>query len=164
MERDAEHLDGVRYGAREGQVGAREAALGGDRSESPRFQSLDGMWRFHWSACPGAAPTGFVNPDYDVSGWDFIPVPANWEVEGLNNYRQNVQGEAGFSDLPDITGRFSDDEPCVTGTNSSKIYLQATVCNRGKRAVGILVAGRLQQVQQLRFDGLQRLLHALGQR
>lgn len=60
----------------------------------------------------------------------------NWTQPGLNNYRQNRQGEAGFSDLPDITGRFADDDACVTGSNSSKVFLQATVCNRGKRAVG----------------------------
>lgn len=67
-----------------------------------------------------------------------IPMTEDWTQNfsdpELNNFRQNVQGTAGFEDLPDITGRFSDEEPCVTGT--SEVYVQATVCNRGARTVG----------------------------
>ena len=47
-----------------------------------RYRSLDGVWKFHWSHSPEERPLGFEQPSYDVSGWDDIPVPANWEVEG----------------------------------------------------------------------------------
>ncbi len=49
---------------------------------SPYYQSLNGMWKFHWVKKPAERPRYFYRNDYDVSGWDDIPVPANWELEG----------------------------------------------------------------------------------
>ena len=48
-----------------------------------RYRSLDGVWKFHWSPTPEKRPLGFEDPAYDVSDWDVIPVPANWELEGF---------------------------------------------------------------------------------
>jgi len=45
-------------------------------------QSLDGLWKFNWVKNPNDRPTTFMNPSEDVSNWDTIKVPANWEVEG----------------------------------------------------------------------------------
>ena len=58
----------------------------------------------------------------------------NVTAEGLNNYRQNIQGKAGLSDLPDITGRL-DDDACRT-EDGAPTRLVSTVCNRGNRSVG----------------------------
>ncbi len=58
------------------------AALADDRASSERYQSLNGEWKFHWSAVPEAAPQGFEQRGYDASSWDEIPVPANWELHG----------------------------------------------------------------------------------
>jgi beta-galactosidase len=49
---------------------------------SPWVQSLDGAWSFHWSPDPDSRPTGFFEPDFDVSGWKQIPVPSCWELQG----------------------------------------------------------------------------------
>ncbi|WP_034040780.1 glycoside hydrolase family 2 TIM barrel-domain containing protein [Wocania ichthyoenteri] len=50
---------------------------------TPNFkQSLDGLWKFKWVRVPTDRPTIFMNPDEDLSGWDDIKVPSNWEVEG----------------------------------------------------------------------------------
>ncbi|MFD0552637.1 glycoside hydrolase family 2 TIM barrel-domain containing protein [Streptomyces rectiviolaceus] len=57
-------------------------ALRGELTKSPYHRSLNGKWRFHWSRNPEQRPTGFEADDYDVSGWDHIPVPSNWEIEG----------------------------------------------------------------------------------
>lgn len=57
-------------------------ALRGDLEKSPYFRSLNGSWRFKWSKSPDARPTGFEEPGFDDSGWDRIPVPSNWEIEG----------------------------------------------------------------------------------
>lgn len=57
-------------------------ALRGDIGKSPYFRSLNGSWRFKWSKNPDARPAGFEAPDYDDAGWDHIPVPSNWEIEG----------------------------------------------------------------------------------
>jgi beta-galactosidase len=44
--------------------------------------SLNGEWKFHFSDTPGSRPADFYRSDYDVSGWQDIPVPSNWEREG----------------------------------------------------------------------------------
>lgn len=59
---------------------------------------------------------------------------ANWKQPGLNNYRANVQGAAGFADYPDITGALYEDKVCAASAGG--VTLTATVCNRGKKAVG----------------------------
>ncbi|MCP4902128.1 MAG: DUF4981 domain-containing protein, partial [bacterium] len=59
-----------------------EAALEGDETTSPRFLSLDGIWRFFWVRKPADRPLNFFEPGYDDSRWDEIEVPSNWEVQG----------------------------------------------------------------------------------
>jgi beta-galactosidase len=59
-----------------------EHALAGEREASPYFLSLDGRWKFHWAPMPSARPVDFYREDYDVSLWDEIPVPSNWELLG----------------------------------------------------------------------------------
>lgn len=49
---------------------------------SSRRMSLNGMWKFHWCSKPSDRPEDFYKPGYDVSGWDEIPVPSNWEMLG----------------------------------------------------------------------------------
>ena len=46
------------------------------------WQSLDGLWKFQWVKNPKDRPKTFMDPSMDVSGWDNIKVPSNWEVEG----------------------------------------------------------------------------------
>ncbi|RBL89653.1 glycoside hydrolase family 2 TIM barrel-domain containing protein [Chitinophaga flava] len=60
------------------------AALKGD--SSPFTLSLDGIWKFHMAANPAARPKGFEQPNYDVSSWKTIRVPANWQTEGYAPY------------------------------------------------------------------------------
>lgn len=51
---------------------------------TPKFyKSLDGIWKFKWVRNPYNRPTTFMDPKEDVSSWDTIKVPANWEVEGF---------------------------------------------------------------------------------
>ena len=45
-------------------------------------QLLNGKWKFRWSETPAEAPADFFKTDYDVSKWDNIQVPANWELNG----------------------------------------------------------------------------------
>ncbi|MBN1360568.1 MAG: DUF4981 domain-containing protein [Sedimentisphaerales bacterium] len=49
---------------------------------SPYFQSLNGTWKFHWVKSPDERPVDFYRTDFDVSGWNDIPVPSNWEIHG----------------------------------------------------------------------------------
>ena len=43
---------------------------------------LDGQWNFRWSPNPDERPVGFEAADYDVSRWDKIAVPGNWQTQG----------------------------------------------------------------------------------
>ena len=45
--------------------------------------SLDGKWKFNWVKEPSMRPKSFYEPGFDVSGWDDIDVPSNWNIVGL---------------------------------------------------------------------------------
>lgn len=49
---------------------------------SPFVISLNGRWKFNWVKEPSARPVDFYKPEFDVSAWKEIRVPANWEFEG----------------------------------------------------------------------------------
>lgn len=53
--------------------------------ESPYYQTLNGTWKFHWVADPEKRPKDFFKPDYDVSDWDNIKVPATWQIEAVRH-------------------------------------------------------------------------------
>ena len=55
-----------------------------DYASSPYYKLLNGNWKFNWSANPSAVPKGFFNPEYDVSSWDELPVPSNWQMHGYD--------------------------------------------------------------------------------
>ena len=51
-------------------------------TKSLYLESLDGQWAFHYVRNADERPTDFFRTDYDDSGWDTIPVPGNWELNG----------------------------------------------------------------------------------
>ena len=59
---------------------AAEAASG----RSSFGVSLDGVWEFAYAKNPVLAVDGFQDPDYDVSQWDGIPVPAHIQFRGYD--------------------------------------------------------------------------------
>ena len=67
----------------------RATALTGDMTRSERYRSLDGPWAFQFSPSSDAVPAGFEKPDYDVSRWKTIKVPALWQAEGYDQPRYN---------------------------------------------------------------------------
>ncbi len=52
-------------------------------SECPEVISLNGDWDFKWSPNPDSRPIGFEAEDFDVSGWDKIAVPGNWQMQNF---------------------------------------------------------------------------------
>ena len=50
--------------------------------QSEFYKSLDGKWNFNWVKNPKDRPINFMNPSFDVSSWNQINVPSNWEIEG----------------------------------------------------------------------------------
>ncbi|MGB5665243.1 MAG: glycoside hydrolase family 2 TIM barrel-domain containing protein, partial [Maribacter sp.] len=50
---------------------------------STLYQSLNGSWNFYFAENPQKRPTDFYKDDFDLTGWDTIPVPSNWEIQGF---------------------------------------------------------------------------------
>jgi beta-galactosidase len=59
-------------------------AIQGDKNSSQWYQSLNGFWKFKWVKKPSDKPKDFHLTTYDDSQWELFPVPANWEVHGLD--------------------------------------------------------------------------------
>ena len=57
-------------------------AVAARREASSLCRSLNGLWKFHWVAHPDQRPVDFYKPEFDVSKWNEIPVPSNWQVLG----------------------------------------------------------------------------------
>lgn len=53
-------------------------------SQSSSFKLLNGNWCFHFVSEPSQRPESFYKEDYDVSSWETIPVPSNWEMQGYD--------------------------------------------------------------------------------
>ena len=86
----------------------RPTALVRDPAASPWFHSLNGTWDFHWSPNPDERPLDFYEPDFDIGGWDAIPVPANWQLHG-HGYPiyTNVRYSWGEPDPPRVPHDFN---------------------------------------------------------
>ena len=69
---------------------------------SKYYQSLDGTWKFHWSANPDGRPKDFAASSYDVSGWDDITVPGCWNVQGLGKHGEMKYGVPIYVNQPVI--------------------------------------------------------------
>eukprot|EP00927_Polykrikos_kofoidii_P079630 TRINITY_DN76423_c0_g1_i1.p1 TRINITY_DN76423_c0_g1~~TRINITY_DN76423_c0_g1_i1.p1 ORF type:complete len:1270 (+),score=188.45 TRINITY_DN76423_c0_g1_i1:93-3902(+) len=58
------------------------ATSGRGPSDSERFVSLNGTWKFSWGEKAGSLPNGFEDSSFDDSSWGDIPVPGCWELNG----------------------------------------------------------------------------------
>ena len=61
----------------------KQQAFSGDKFNTPFVHSLNGTWRFKFSAKPSERPLDFYKMDYNDDHWDDITVPSNWELEGF---------------------------------------------------------------------------------
>lgn len=59
-----------------------QQAMKGEASASPFYKSLNGLWKFKWVPRPAERPMQFYDPGADVSNWDDIPVPSDWQMQG----------------------------------------------------------------------------------
>ncbi|MBR5038511.1 MAG: DUF4981 domain-containing protein [Prevotella sp.] len=72
--------------------------------ECKEIVSLDGQWLFHWSKDPESRPADFYREDYDVSGWDQITVPGNWQLQGFGKPIYVNMQYPFHRDRPSVTG------------------------------------------------------------
>jgi beta-galactosidase len=57
-------------------------ALADYANESPFYVCLNGTWKFNWVKSPDMRPVDFYKTDFNVSYWDNIEVPSNWQMKG----------------------------------------------------------------------------------
>lgn len=50
-----------------------------------RTLSLNGVWKFRWYETPGQRSLDFFKESCDDSGWDSMPVPGMWELNGYGD-------------------------------------------------------------------------------
>ncbi|NBJ67978.1 MULTISPECIES: beta-galactosidase subunit alpha [Clostridia] len=61
-------------------------------SKKPHFyQNLNGEWSFLFLDAPEYSPADFYKTEFDISSWDIIEVPGNWQMQGY--------GKMHYSDL-----------------------------------------------------------------
>ena len=73
-------------------------------SECKEIISLDGQWLFSWAKDPESRPMGFERDDYDVSQWDKITVPGNWQLQGFGKPIYVNMQYPFHRDRPSVTG------------------------------------------------------------
>ena len=61
---------------------SEELAMKGEKSQSSRYLSMEGMWRFCFVKNHQEAPASFYRTDYDDSKWENFPVPGLFELNG----------------------------------------------------------------------------------
>ncbi|MFV0291241.1 MAG: glycoside hydrolase family 2 TIM barrel-domain containing protein [Mangrovibacterium sp.] len=59
-----------------------KAALENDKFKSDFVLDLNGTWKFNWVYKPSERPVDFYKENFDVSSWNDITVPSNWELQG----------------------------------------------------------------------------------
>jgi beta-galactosidase/beta-glucuronidase len=59
-----------------------EEAIHKEEQSSSFYASLNGTWKFNWSETPEEAPANFFQTGYNVSNWDDLEVPSNWQMKG----------------------------------------------------------------------------------
>lgn len=59
-----------------------EYAIENKKTNSQNYIDLNGKWKFNWARKPADRPLDFYKEDFDVSSWEEIDVPSNWELKG----------------------------------------------------------------------------------
>ena len=89
----------------------KELASKGDKAQSERFLSMEGLWKFHFVKNHQNAPAGFFSQNYDDSQWTDFPVPGLFE---LNGYGDKIYKNAGYA----WCTTFKNDPPYIGETNN----------------------------------------------
>lgn len=96
------------------------------RDAEDRWASSRPIWNQHTYSVTHITDDARVPRSRDVK--------RNWETEGLNNFRQNVQGKLGALQLADITVEL-DELPTLCNWTQGELKISAQVCNRGTNPV-----------------------------
>ncbi|MFA9392888.1 MAG: glycoside hydrolase family 2 TIM barrel-domain containing protein [Prolixibacteraceae bacterium] len=81
---------------------SNEKAMENDIETNEFAKKLNGIWKFNYVGRSSERPLDFYKTDYDVIGWDEIPVPGNWELYGY-----------GFPNYTNIAYPFKKNQPYI---------------------------------------------------
>lgn len=62
-----------------------DAAAAGLPENSANYLTLHGLWKFNWVNDADQRPTDFWKPGFNDKGWDDMPVPGIWELNGYGD-------------------------------------------------------------------------------
>lgn len=113
------------------------------KAESYYQQSLNGKWHFQLFACPECVPADFIQPNFDISAWQYINVPSNWQLEAFESTK---------SDQPIYTNiqyPFLNNPPYVPTHNPTGCY----------RTRFVLPAAWQSRQVRINFDGVNSAFH-----
>lgn len=96
-------------------------------SSNPQITYLDGTWKFRWSPDPDSRPAGFYENGYDVSAWDDIHVPADWQMQGFGTPIYTNSRYPFRRDQPRVTG--TPDASWTAYSNRNPVGSYVTVFN-----------------------------------
>ncbi|MFD1450895.1 beta-galactosidase subunit alpha [Oceanobacillus sojae] len=116
----------------------KEAAIAGNNRGTHHFKSLNGSWYFQFLNAPEYAETGIEQPDYDISSWEKLVVPGNWQMNGY--------GSMHYSDL---WYNFAIRPPYVPSDNPTGIYKRKFIIEEAWFSQDII----------LRFHGVDSAFH-----
>lgn len=107
--------------------------------------SLDGIWKFHWSANPDDRIPGFEKTNFKDSKWENFPVPANWEIHG---YGTPIYISAGYP--------FKIDPPRVTSVPKEKFttFLERNPVGQYRRSFDLPKGWEKDGINIIRFEGV----------
>ena len=88
-----------------------DKAQANDKSQSKRFLSMEGKWRFNFVKDHNLAPKDFFLPAFDDSKWVDFPVPGLFEIEG---YGDKIYKNVGYS----WGTTFNSNPPFIDETNN----------------------------------------------
>lgn len=89
------------------------SAFNHKRGKSPYYQTLNGLWKFHYVHSVKEVRDGFYEANADVNGWNDMIVPSCWQVNG---YDQNHYTNVNYP--------FPCDPPFVPNENPAGLYVR----------------------------------------
>jgi len=99
---------------------------------SGETRSLNGTWRFRWTADYDQRPTNFFEPSLDDSQWDTLDVPGIWEMKG---YGDPVYVNIGYA----WRGHFTNNPPNIptkdNHTGSYRRWVDVPKSWKGKQII-----------------------------
>lgn len=111
---------------------SKELALENNESKASNYLLLNGIWKFNWVRDSEERPKDFYKNEYNVSSWNDIKVPSNWEVEGfgipiyVNQPYEFQKGKLSPPDIPDgynPVGSYKRNFNMPTGWNGQEIFI-----------------------------------------